>query len=573
MMHRDVEVYVDDMIVKSRDRSDHLAALERFFERIRQFRLRLNPKKCTFRVTFGKLLGYMVSERGIEVDPDKIRVILDMPALRTEREDDQCQRAFERIKEYFLSPPVLAPPTSGRPLLLYLSVLDVALRCMLAQLDDSGKDRSIYYLSKRMLGYETRYVMIERYCLALVWATRRLRHYITEYSVHLISRLDPLRYLFDRPALVGHLIRWLVLLTEFDIHYVTQKSIRGSIVVDHLASLPVSNGRAIDDDFPDEDVVAVTNLSGWRMFFDGATNHSGYGIGVLLISPHGDHILRSTRLVFSDRHPATNNIVEYEDCILGLETALELGIRQMEVFGDSNLVLRQIQGEWKTRDAKLRPYHTYLELLVGRFDDLRYTHLPRAQNQFVDALATMASMIDIPADATVRPLLIESRSAPAYCCLIDDTEIDNGLPWYHDIYHFMRLGAYPEAATAKDRRALRQLAARFVICGETLYRRSVDGMLLLCLDLASTDRVMREFVQRCPECQIHGDLIHVPPSELHALTSPWPFSVWGIDIIGKISPKSSSGHEFILVTIDYFTKWVEAALYARLTSSRVASFI
>ena len=57
---------------------------------------------------------------------------------------------------------------------------------------------------------------------------------------------------------------------------------------------------------------------------------------------------------------------------------------------------------------------------------------------------------------------------------------------------------------------------------------------------------------------MHGDLIHVPPSELHALTSPWPFSVWGIDIIGKISPKSFSGHEFILVAIDYFTKWVEA---------------
>ena len=86
MMHQDVEIYVDDMIVKSRERSDHLAALERFFERIRQFRLRLNPKKCTFRVTFGKLFGYMVSERGIEVDLDKIRAILDMPGPKTERE-------------------------------------------------------------------------------------------------------------------------------------------------------------------------------------------------------------------------------------------------------------------------------------------------------------------------------------------------------------------------------------------------------------------------------------------------------------------------------------------------------
>ena len=86
MMHRDVEVYVDDMIVKSRDRENHLASLQRFFERIKRFRLRLNPKKCTFGVTSGKFLGHIVSERGIEVDPEKIRAILDMPALRTEKE-------------------------------------------------------------------------------------------------------------------------------------------------------------------------------------------------------------------------------------------------------------------------------------------------------------------------------------------------------------------------------------------------------------------------------------------------------------------------------------------------------
>ena len=177
MMHRAVEVYVDDMIVKSQGRADHLAALQRFFGRIRQFRLRLNPKKCTFGVTFGKLLGHIVSERGIEVDPEKIKAIIDMPDPRTEKEirgflgrlqyisrfiarltdicepifrllrknqptvwNDNCQRAFGKIKECLLSPPVLVPPTSGRPLLLYLSVSDIALGCMLAQLDDSGKE-------------------------------------------------------------------------------------------------------------------------------------------------------------------------------------------------------------------------------------------------------------------------------------------------------------------------------------------------------------------------------------------------------------------------------------------------
>ena len=104
----------------------------------------------------------------------------------------------------------------------------------------------------------------------------------------------------------------------------------------------------------------------------------------------------------------------------------------------------------------------------------------------------------------------------------------------------------------------------------------VDGRLVRVSDQRDMDSqlvTVDQFFQRCSECKMHGDLIHVPPSELHALTSSWPFSVWGIDIIEKISPKSYSGHEFILVSIDYFTKWVEVASYARLTSAKVASFI
>ena len=115
-----------------------------------------------------------------------------------------------------------------------------------------------------MLEYEFKYLMIERLCLTLVWVTRRLRHYVTEYSILLVSRLDPLRYLFDRPFLTGRLMRWLVLLTEFDIQYVTQKSVKGSIVADHLASFPVSDDRSIDDDFPDEQFVSMTSIIGWQ---------------------------------------------------------------------------------------------------------------------------------------------------------------------------------------------------------------------------------------------------------------------------------------------------------------------
>ncbi|RVW66446.1 hypothetical protein CK203_065190 [Vitis vinifera] len=112
-------------------RADHLTTLEIFFERIQKFRFEAKPQECIFGVTSGKLIGHMVSERGIEVDPDKIKAILDMPVPKTEERDQgfsgQVTLAFEKIKKYLLYPPILVPPMSGRPLLLYLSVLDMAL--------------------------------------------------------------------------------------------------------------------------------------------------------------------------------------------------------------------------------------------------------------------------------------------------------------------------------------------------------------------------------------------------------------------------------------------------------------
>ena len=196
----------------------------------------------------------------------------------------------------------------------------------------------------------------------------------------------------------------------------------------------VSDDRSVDDDFLDEQIVSMTSITGWRLYFDGAANQSGFGIGILLISPQGDHIPRSVRLAFSDHHRLTNNIVEYEACITGLETALDLGIRQLEIHGDSNLVIKHTQGIWRTWDEKLKPYHAYLDLLIDRFDVLRYIHLPRAENHFADALATLASLIVIPAGVNVRPLLIKTRSALAYCCLIGEIEDQIELSWYHDIY-------------------------------------------------------------------------------------------------------------------------------------------
>ncbi|XP_043687584.1 protein NYNRIN-like [Telopea speciosissima] len=81
------------------------------------------------------------------------------------------------------------------------------------------------------------------------------------------------------------------------------------------------------------------------------------------------------------------------------------------------------------------------------------------------------------------------------------------------------------------------------------------------------------FMRRCHKCQIFANIIHIPSKELHSLNAPWPFSTWGIDIIGKVMPKASNGHEFILLAIDYFTQWLETQSYAVLTAVKVAKFI
>ena len=106
-----------------------------------------------------------------------------------------------------------------------------------------------------------------------------------------------------------------------------------------MASFPVSYDIPIDDDFPDEQFVSMTSITGWQLYFNGVANQLGFGIDILLISPQGDCIPRSVRLTFSYHHRLTNNIVEYEACITGLETALDLGVRQLEIYGDSNLVI------------------------------------------------------------------------------------------------------------------------------------------------------------------------------------------------------------------------------------------
>ena len=122
--------------------------------------------------------------------------------------NDECQKAFEPIKEYLLHPPILVPPQHGKPLLLYLSIIWDVVGSMLAQEDNDKNERAIYYLSKRFHDYETKCTPIERSCFALVWAILKLRHIVLPFQIWVVARMNPLKYLFEKPTLSGRLSRW-----------------------------------------------------------------------------------------------------------------------------------------------------------------------------------------------------------------------------------------------------------------------------------------------------------------------------------------------------------------------------
>ena len=153
----------------------------------------------------------------------------------------------------------------------------------------------------------------------------------------------------------------------------------------------------------------MTEDDTWTLYFDGASNKKGCGVGVLIVSPQEEHIPISIKLDFD----VTNNAVKYEACIVGLEIALAFGIKKLRMYGDSSLIINQISKKWKVRSESLAPYQAYLETLTSQLEKVDYTYLPREENQFADALARLATKVRIPRGEEQMHLTIKKRHVHA----------------------------------------------------------------------------------------------------------------------------------------------------------------
>ncbi|KAI5323895.1 hypothetical protein L3X38_032968 [Prunus dulcis] len=234
-----MEVYVDDMLVKSRTADQHIPNLSAMFTILKQYKMRLNPTKCPFGVASGKFLGFMISQRGIEANPEKIQAILDMTIPKTVKDIQrltgrvaaltrfiskatdrcapffkalkgtkrnitwtaECETAFSELKEYMGRTPLLSTPEHGDILVVYLSVSASAISSVLIRSKDNVM-HPVHYVSKALQDAEVRYPDIEKLAFSLVVSARRLRPYFQAHTIHVLTN-QPLRQVLQKPETSG----------------------------------------------------------------------------------------------------------------------------------------------------------------------------------------------------------------------------------------------------------------------------------------------------------------------------------------------------------------------------------
>src|ERR1044072_3825910 len=404
-----MEVYVDDMIVRAENDDRHCQYLEEAFQSIRRNNIRLNPEKCSFGIEGGKFLGYIISARGIAANQDKCRAIIEMrsptnvlevhklngklaalarfipqsagksaPFFRCLKKSlafnwtMECEQSFQDLKNLLSTPPVLAKPIPGVPLMLYLSITDTAVGSVLVQ-DKEGVQRIIYFYSYTLKGAEKRYQRIEKGVLTIIMTTRKLRSYFQSFRVKVKTDL-PLRQILQRPDMAGRMVGWSVELFEYGLEFEPRGPIKAQVLADFVTELTPAP--------------AEHSPKMWTLFVDGSSNAKGSGAGLILLTPDEAEIEQCLKFEFK----ASNNQAEYEAMIAGLTMALDLGVTNLTVNSDSQLVVSQISGDYQANDDSMAKYLAKVQKLIEQIGAVQVNFVPREANKRADELAKLATM-------------------------------------------------------------------------------------------------------------------------------------------------------------------------------------
>ncbi|XP_030942146.1 uncharacterized protein LOC115967230 [Quercus lobata] len=502
-MGKSVEMYIDDMVVKSKLVDDHIRDLGEVFQILRKYKLRLNASKCSFGVGSGKFLGYMVTHRGIEVNPDQIRAIHSLQPPRNPKEVqkltgmiaalnrfisrsadrcrpfflllhkwkvfewiEECALAFQQLKEYLARLPIMSSPDADEVLFAYIAVTSHVVSLVLIR-EDNGTQRPVYYVNKSMQEAETRYLPLEKAILAVVQATRKLPHYFQAHTVVVLTQL-PLKSVLRNADYTGRIAKWGTILGAFDIRYMPRTAIKGQVLTDLVAEFaePTLEGMEVSGS-PSASEKLISTVSQhehnwWKAHINGAANQRGSGVGLILVSPEGITIEKSLRLGFS----ATNNEAEYEALLEGMSMIRKLGGKFVNMFSDSRLIVGQANGELEEKDERM------------------------SGNTHTDSLTTLATS---SAQPLPQVILVEDLYRPT-------TEKANGIrvhnvgagpSWMDPLVLFLKHNTLPDDKVEADK--IRRKASRFWLSEDSkLYRRSFSGPYLLCVHPEATELILVE---------------------------------------------------------------------------------
>nr|CAN83045.1 hypothetical protein VITISV_015525 [Vitis vinifera] len=580
LIGRSVEVYIDDIVVKSKTREQHILHLQEVFYLLRKYDMKLNPSKCAFGVSAGKFLGFMVSQRGIEVSPDQVKAVMETPPPRNKKElqrltgklvalgrfiarftdqlrpfflairkagahgwTDSCQSALERIKHCLMQPPILSSLIPKEKLYMYLAVSEWAISVVLFRCPSPKEQKPIYYVSRALADVETRYSKIELTALALRSAAQKLRPYFQAHPVIVLTD-QPLRNILHKPDLTGRMLQWAIELSEFGIEFQPRLSMKGQVMADFMLEYSRKPGQHEES----------SKKEWWTLRVDGASRSSGSGVGLLLQSPTGEHLEQAIRLGFS----ASNNEAEYEAILSGLDLALALSVSKLRIFSDSQLVVKHVQEEYEVKDARMARYLAKVRNTLQQFTEWTIEKIKRADNRCADALAGIAASLPIK-EAILLPIHVQTNpfvSKISTCNTIEAPQADDQ-EWMYDITEYIRTGTLPEHP--KQAHKVRVQAARFTLIGGHLYKRSFTGPYLRCLGHSEAQYVLAELHEGI--CGNHSggrSLAH----RAHSQGYYWP-----------TMKKDAAAYKFLLVATDYFNKWVEAEAYASIKDKDVTKFV
>jgi hypothetical protein len=257
----------------------------------------------------------------------------------------EAQDALDKLKASLTHAPILTPPQGGEPLYLYVAATtQVVSAVIVVERTEEGHalhvQRPVYYISEVLSDTKARYPQVQKLLYAVVLALRKLRHYFEAHLVTVVSSF-PLGEIIRNPDAAGRNAKWSVELMGETLAYAPRKAVKSQILADFVAEWT-------DTQLPPPQIQAEC----WTLYFDGSVMKTGAGAGLLFISPLGEHMRYAVRLHF----PASNNMAEYEALLCGLKIAIEIGIKRLDVRGDSQLVIDQVMKNASCHDDKMEAY-------------------------------------------------------------------------------------------------------------------------------------------------------------------------------------------------------------------------